>query len=255
MTQTADMTAKKDLRRPILSHKVAMRLAATEYGRFADAAGRVAPGQWCIQTDCTKWDVQALTGHVLGMAEMAASMREEARQRKATIKLGGVYIDTLTDLQVREHAGLEPAELTTRLRRIGPKAARGRRLAPGFIRRRAMPMPGMYVDGQAEWWSLGYLLDVILTRDPWMHRVDLSRATGQALTLTSDHDGVLVDDVVAEWAQRHGQPYQLRLTGPAGGSWSHGSGGEQIEMDAVEFCRALSGRAHREGLLDLDVPF
>jgi uncharacterized protein (TIGR03083 family) len=255
MSHTAEVTAKKDLRRPVLSHKVAMKLAATEYSRWADAAGSVAPGQWRNATDCPKWDVQALTGHVLGMVEMASSVREEARQRKATIKLGGEYIDALTDLQVREHARLTPAELTARLRRIGPKAARGRRLAPGFIRRRAMPVPGMYIDGQPEWWSLGYLLDIILTRDPWMHRVDLSRATSQTMTLTPDHDGVLVDDVVAEWAQRHGQPYQLRLTGPIGGSWSRGSGGEEIEMDAVEFCRALSGRARRDGLLAVDVPF
>lgn len=255
MTKTAEMTAKKDLRRPMLSHKVAMKLAATEYSRFADAAGSISPAEWRNPTDCTKWDVQAMTGHVLGMAEMAASMREEARQRKTTIKLGGEYIDTLTDLQVREHAELEPVELTARLRRIGPKAARGRRLAPGFIRRRAIPLPGMYVDGRPEWWSLGYLIDIILTRDPWMHRVDLSRATSQTMTLTPDHDGVLVDDVVAEWAQRHGQPYRLRLTGPAGGSWSRGSSGEEIVMDAVEFCRALSGRAPREGLLAVEVPF
>ena len=45
--------------------------------------------------------------------------------------------------------------------------------------------------------------------------------------LTADHDGVIVADVVAEWARRHGQPYQLKLTGPAGGSWTSGTGGEE----------------------------
>ena len=62
------------------------------------------------------------------------------------------------------------------------------------------------VNGAPETWSLGYLTDVILTRDPWMHRLDLARATGQAPTLTADHDGVIVADVVLEWARRHGQP-------------------------------------------------
>ncbi len=64
---------------------------------------------------------------------------------------------------------------------------------------------------------MGYLLDVILTRDPWMHRVDIARATGRDLVLTPEHDGRIVADVVAEWARRHGQPFTLTLTGPAGG--------------------------------------
>ena len=58
---------------------------------------------------------------------------------------------------------------------------------------------------------------MILTRDAWMHRLDLARATGQDPTLTADHDGVIVADVVAEWARRHGQPYRLELPArPAG---------------------------------------
>jgi len=46
-----------------------------------------------------------------------------------------------------------------------------------------------------------------------------------------------------------------RLTGPAGGSWTFGSGGPEIELDAVEFCRILSGRGEAEGLLKTAVPF
>ena len=126
----------------MLTRKVAMKLAATEYGRIAEAAANVAPDEWRNATDCEKWDVHALTGHVLGMAEMAASMREEARQRKTTIKLGGEYIDTLTDLHVREHAGLEPAELTARL---GGSDRRQREVAgshPGSSDGAQCPCPG-----------------------------------------------------------------------------------------------------------------
>jgi hypothetical protein len=82
-----------------------------------------------------------------------------------------------------------------------------------------------------------------------------ARATGAQHVLTADHDGVIVDDIVSEWAARHGQPYRLRLAGPAGGEWSRGSGGPQIEMDAADFCRALSGRAPADGLLATQVPF
>jgi hypothetical protein len=102
---------------------------------------------------------------------------------------------------------------------------------------------------------MGFLFDVVLTRDTWMHRMDITRATGREPELDSDHDGVLVDDVVREWAQRHGQPYRLTLTGPAGGTWFSGSGGPDLKLDAVEFCRVLSGRGSGEGLLAEQVPF
>ena len=111
------------------------------------------------------------------------------------------------------------------------------------------------VAGVTETWQLGYLLDVILTRDTWMHRVDIARATGAELVLTAEHDGRIVADVVAEWARRHGQPFTLGLAGPAGGTFTKDGGGEEITLDAVEFCRTLSGRAAGVGLLTTEVPF
>jgi hypothetical protein len=63
-----------------------------------------------------------------------------------------------------------------------------------------------------------------------------------------------VADVVAEWAGRHGSPYDVVLTGPAGGHWSRGQA-EPMQLDAFEFCRMLSGRAVGSGLLAERVPF
>ena len=62
------------------------------------------------------------------------------------------------------------------------------------------------VNGVEETWTFGYMFETILTRDTWMHRIDTAKATGRPLVLTADHDGVLVADVVAEWAARHGAP-------------------------------------------------
>ena len=106
-----------------------------------------------------------------------------------------------------------------------------------------------------EWWTIGYLIDIILTRDPWMHRIDISRAAGIPPALAADHDGVIVADVVNEWASRHGQPCTVQLTGPAGGTWSWGTDGPQLEHDAIEFCRVVSGRVPGDGLLAVNVPF
>ncbi len=165
-------------------------------------------------------------------------------------------VDSLTAIQVREREALSPQQVLSEARRVAPKAVRGRRLAPGFIRRHTFPEPQV-VNGAEERWTVGYLVDVILTRDSWMHRIDLARATGKELELTAPHDGTIVDDVVREWAGRHGRPYRLELTGPAGGQWSAERSGEpeSIHMDAIEFCRTLSGRATGVGLLSTEVPF
>ena len=41
-------------------------------------------------------------------------------------------------------------------------------------------------NGKPETWSIGYLIDVILTRDSWMHRLDLARATNGTPVLTAE---------------------------------------------------------------------
>jgi hypothetical protein len=170
-----------------------------------------------------------------------------------------VGVDALTAMQVEERQHLRPEELRAELHRAGPRGAKGRRRIPGFLRRG--PLPGEeVVNGAPERWSLGYVTDVILTRDTWMHRLDLARATGQDPMLTADHDGVIVADIVAEWTRRHGQPYRLELTGPAGGRWRSDTSGEEIVMDATDFCRILAGRPGPDGgqpgwLLATQVPF
>jgi hypothetical protein len=155
---------------------------------------------------------------------------------------------------VRRTAGPSRGQVLERLAEVGPRAVRGRRRLSAVLGR--VPIPERQeVGATTERWRFGFLFDVVLTRDTWMHRTDVCRATGREPHLTADHDGVLVADVVAEWAARHGQTYRLHLTGPAGGSWSSGTDGEVIELDAVEFCRLLSGRGHGAGLLTQAVPF
>jgi uncharacterized protein (TIGR03083 family) len=251
-TEVEQIRATGRARRGALERPVAMRLAATEYDRFVAVLRKLSAGDWRAPTECEAWDVRALVGHVVGMTEMSASIPEQLRQMRAAGKAGGVFVDALTALQVAKHRNASPDELIARLAQVGPKAAKGRRRTPRFIRSRTLPVPQV-VGGVEESWTLGYLVDVILTRDTWMHRIDLTRAVGQPPELTAAHDGVLVADIAAEWAQRHGRPCTLTLTGPAGGSWSFGGGGEAVTADAVEFCRGLSGRGH--ALFGTSVPF
>ena len=61
---------------------------------------------------------------------------------------------------------------------------------------------------------LGYLMDIVYTRDVWMHRVDICRATGRQPVLTAEHDGRLIADMVADWAHTNRHMFSLHLTGP-----------------------------------------
>lgn len=251
-TTTHTPPDRKHPRRRQLDRDVAMRLAATEYERVADLLDRLDAQQWTARTDCPGWDVRAMAGHMLGMIQMAASVPELVRQQATATRRakrdGGLMIDALTALKVDRNASLAPAELVGEVRRLGPRAARARCRIPTPVRN--LPME----DETDGWYTVGYLFDVILTRDPFMHRIDICRATGVPMMASTEHEKVIVDDVVREWAGRHGMPYTLELSGPAGGRWQDG-GGERIAMDAFEFCRAVGGRGPASGLLSTQVPF
>jgi uncharacterized protein (TIGR03083 family) len=238
-----------------IDHRDAMQIAQVEGARLLDVVDQLEDPDWSRPTDCAGWDVKALLSHVLGAMEANARLREFVHQFRVATKAakasGRPMIDEMTAEQVHSHASLSPAEIRRRMHALAAGAVRGRRRIPAPMR--AMPFtPGPPIEGK---WTMGFLIDTIMNRDCWMHRVDLARATGKELVLTPDHDGRIVADVVAEWARGHAQPFTLVLGGPAGGTFVHGERGEELHLDAVEFCRTLSGRAVRSGLLDQEVPF
>lgn len=232
----------------------AMALAATEYDRCSALLRSLSPDEWTKPTDCPAWDVRQLTAHMLGMVEMAASVPEGIRQQVLSTRRGG-GIDALTGLQVDERADWSPTRIVDRYAQRAPRAVAGRRRVPGFLRNRTF---SEHVNGADEPWTYGFLFDVIMTRDQWMHRTDIASASSRTLELTAEHDGVIVADVVAEWADRHGKDFTLTLSGPAGGRWEVGVNGPSVTVDAIEFCRVLSGRRGRielDELLSTEVPF
>jgi uncharacterized protein (TIGR03083 family) len=261
MTVTGTPTLVRPVR-AVPDHDTAMRLAEVEHDRFASALAQLDDPDWARPTACPGWDVRQVACHTIGMAAMGSSPLETVRQQAKAMRRARVdrvdALTALTSVQVDERTDWSPERVVAEARLVGPRAVRGRRRTPGFVRSRTLP-PKQYVGGVAERWTIGFLNDVILTRDVWMHRMDVARATGREPVLTRDHDGAIVDDVVAEWAARHGAAYHLTLTGPLGGTWSPRSGGEVIELDAVDFCRLLSGRGDGgdtgTGLMGVAVPF
>jgi uncharacterized protein (TIGR03083 family) len=230
-------------------------LATTENARMIDLLGSLADDDWSKPTDCTGWDVRALAGHVLGAAEGFSSFCRIVHLMRAANKEAGSgsFVDGMTAVQVREHADLTPDELVHRLCDAAPRSVQFRSRMPAPFR--AIPMKQELLSGATERWKIGYLLDTILTRDTWMHRVDIARGVEHDLVLTAQHDGRIVADAVAEWARRHRQPFTMQLAGPAGGTFTAGSGGDDISLDAVQLCRIFSGRNTGTGLLTQEVPF
>jgi uncharacterized protein (TIGR03083 family) len=242
-----------------LTHHEAMRRQTLELERTLGLLRSFDAESWTAATDCPAWDVRAMYQHVLGACEAGASIRENLHQlrlaRAYRKQHGGPLEAALSATQVRERAHLGPAQIIGRLAAAAPRTVRGRTRTPALVRNHAK----LAVDGPVrERWKLGYLIDTIYLRDLWMHRVDAARATRRSPELTADHDGRIVADIVAEWARRHGKPFVLALTGPAGGTYASGPGqpgAERVSLDAVEFCRTLAGRAPAAGLLTTIVPF
>src|SRR4051794_13778185 len=116
---TVTTTPNAAPRESVLDRTVAMRLAATEYGRLAELLSSLDAADWSKRTDCPAWDVREMAAHNLGMAEMSASIVEQRRQTKAAKQVGGVFIDALTDVQMRKHSAKTPAEITQAYAAVG----------------------------------------------------------------------------------------------------------------------------------------
>lgn len=236
-----------------------IELGREAYLRFIEAARALGPDDWSKPTDCTEWTVRDMVGHVTGMMWSMAKLRrtaaEQAKSMARARKNGTDPTDEMTAIQVERMKGLDTEQLVATAEGLVDEIVAGRRRIPDAMADR-MKL-SVLVEGEPEPWTLSYLTGIILTRDTWLHRVaDLARAVDRAPRLDAEHDGRLVADVVAEWARRHGQPFSLTLTGPAGGRFRSGEGGPSIELDAIEFCRMLSGRATpTHPLLETPVPF
>ena len=246
--------------RPITFGTDARDVAVGAYERLLTLLQGLEPDDWSARTECPAWDVADMVGHLIGAARANASFRETIRQqlwaRRHRRAFDGNDLDAMNALQVQEHADLGPSERIAALRAMAPKAVEHRMRFPRPLRRIRVPLAqtGSTADGMPTSLQLGQLMAVIYTRDVWLHRIDIARATGRPLEL-DELDGRVVEDVVAEWAARHGQPFRLTLSGPAGGGFRQGDGGPSLELDAVEFCRTLSGRAPSDGLLATCVLF
>jgi uncharacterized protein (TIGR03083 family) len=241
---------------PSLTHREAAEMAAVELERFLTLLESLAPADWEQPTACTLWNVRQVVAHVTGAAAAYARWEEFKRQTSPFVqrpyrKAGFSLLDALNQIQVDDRGTATPAALIAELREVGPRAIATRKRLPALVRA-AIPLP-MPVFGVA---PLGYLTDLIYTRDMWMHQLDICRATGREMVQTSQHDGRITALVVRD-LERHltpklaGQAVVYELTGIAGGSFRLGanvSPTARITMDVLDFHLLASGRLKAEEL-------
>ncbi len=240
--------AVADIRR-ITRTTDAREVALGAYERLVELLESLEPDDWQAPTECPGWDVSAMVGHLIGAAASCASLREAMRQQwwgwRHAADHGGNSLDATNALQVSDHAELDPAARLAELRELAPAAVAGRMRFPRPLGRLSVPLDpgGSTAPGMPGRLVLGHLMDVVYTRDVWLHTIDIARATSRPRVLDPAVDGRLLEDVVAEWAERHGRPVVLALSGPGAGRFRQSEGGGLLHLDATDFVRILSGRA------------
>lgn len=236
-------TTRSDI--PALRHDEATAMARTELDRFLALADALSPDDWLRPTRCTRWDVRQTVAHLTGSAAAYANFSEFRRQGSRTLQTpyrqkGFSKLDAQNQIQVDDRAAATPAELLRELRECGPKSRSFRARLPAAVRALRLPLGLAFPLGRV-WVSLGYMADTILTRDVWMHRLDISLATGREMVLTPAHDGritaLVVRDLQQSLGRRLDHAVRYELIGPAGGSYVVGRGvpAATIRMDACDF--------------------
>jgi len=202
--------------------------------------------EWQRRTVCDAWDVADIAGHLIGQAEDVIKPWSFPRRfRKGKRVYPGVpRFDAHMMVQADEHRGTPPAELRALFDRTWGKATRSISRNPELIRRVTMKVddiPGF------DRLALGYVWDILLARDLWMHRDDVCQAVGRSFDA-----GPYAEEIVAQvlydvddgpfWGER--PAVVLELTGQGGGTYRLGRGEPvgRAAVDAVSYMRTISGR-------------
>lgn len=208
--------------------------------------GSLDAGAWSRPTACTGWTVRDMVAHEVGQFEelpkpwlMVTRVR---RARRTHSELGA--LDGHNAIQVEDRAEVPGERLVEEFARVAPKGARSLARVPAPVRRR-MRMSMIFPEARAlPEDSMEYLNSVLIARDTWMHRIDLSDATGTGPVLDA-HDHEIMDQVLLDLALGWAGPCcLLDLSGPVGGRYRLGGGPPVVTLraDAVAFARHLSGR-------------
>lgn len=228
-----------------MDHDEAAALGTVELARVLKLLKSLEADEWYRPTVCTGWTVKDLAAHLCGIASLYAhrpSLKHffgVLRYRDRGLLDGG------NQYQVDLRADKSPAELIQELSADGPVSIRTRHQIPAIVRAGPSLIPGV------GYRPLGYLTDVLNTRDFWMHRLDIARAVDREFDVTVDHDGrilaLVIRDLNELLPRRIGpeRTVRLDLTGPVGGTWDLGpqtAPRVTLRLDALDFAWLAANR-------------
>lgn len=235
---------------PPLTHREAMSMATLELERFLALVISLSDDEWEKPTTCLLWNVRQILAHVTGASAAYAHWTEFKRQGNPKVRRqyrasSLSFLDSMNQIQVDDRASATPVALIHELQMVGPRAIATRARLPMLLRalRRQRHALGGIV-------PIGYLTDLIYTRDMWMHRLDLCRATQHEMVMTSEHDGRIVALVMRDLERKLAAKLRTtsmvyHLSGKSGGMWQFGakvSPVTTIQLDVLDFNLLASGR-------------
>ena len=239
---------------PPLTHVEARAMATLELERFLALVTSLSDEEWEKPTACTLWNVRQLLAHVTGACAASASFAEFKRQGSARVQRpyrasGLSFLDSMNQIQVDDRARSTPAALIDELQEVGPRAIANRAKLPALLRAVRVPLPDL--GGVV---PIGYLTDLIYTRDRWMHRLDICRATEREMVMTAEHDGRVVALVMRDLAKKlvaklSTTSLVYQLSGRGGGTWQLGTKGAPqatLGLNVLDFNLLASGRLATE---------
>jgi uncharacterized protein (TIGR03083 family) len=238
---------------PYVTADEAFSLLQTSFERFMKVIESLNADDWTKPTACTDWNVHDIVAHQAGGFVSGTNYKEMIRIIRlytSKVRPGRLPEDTVNTFQVKERADKSPTELIAELRQAGPIAIQNWAYRFRLIK----PIVTSHPIGGVK--SLRYFLWIIHSRDTWMHRLDICRATGHHFEQTREHDGRINELVVLDLAQSlknkvGKRALNLVLTGTTGGAWKIGQTEPEatIEMDMLNFNIYASGRFnHEDGL-------
>ncbi|MEA2453443.1 MAG: hypothetical protein QOG04_2153 [Actinomycetota bacterium] len=225
---------------PKPTHAEWLKLGEEVDKSFLETLRSLSEEEWAAPTECSPWTVKDMMAHILGWAEATMSPRELTRQTIAGFKTkgahGGVWLDATNQSQIDTRAPMSIDEVIARFVEI----------TPGYhkTRTRYGLMTGLFPMKEpfsGTWVPMRFLFDTIFVRDHFMHHVDICTATGRMMPV-GDAEIRIAHDAFREWSDKAKASVTLELSGPAGGTFTRGTGETSISGDAIDLCRVLAGR-------------
>ena len=228
---------------PDVTPAEAETLAQTELRRLLALLESLDEADWLKPTACTEWNVRDMTAHQAGAYASGTGYPELIHQYMVALKPGQVAEDAINKRQLADRAAKSPAELIAEIKQDGDKAVHNWAYSFRLLKPLGTPHPAV------GWLGMRYLMLVIHSRDTWIHRLDICRATGRPFEQSRRHDGRINELVVRDLARSLQRKLDrnaiaLELEGIAGGRWRIGDGdpAATIRMDTLDFNIYASGR-------------